>query len=76
GALLGIVLTISGNKFIETFIKGIIIHSPKKIEFNFDWKIATTIFLYSLTIAILASIYPIFKAINLRPMETIRSSDE
>jgi len=76
GALLGIFLTISGNKFIETFIKGIIIHSPKKIEFNFDWKIATTIFLYSLTIAILASIYPIFKAINLRPMETIRSSDE
>ncbi len=76
GALLGIILTIGGNKFIETFIKEIITHSPKKIEINFDWKIAATIFLYSLTIAILASIYPILKAINLRPMETIRSSDE
>ncbi|MEO0117148.1 MAG: ABC transporter permease, partial [candidate division WOR-3 bacterium] len=48
GALLGIILTISGNKFIETFIKGVVTHSPKKIEFNFDWKIAATIFLYSL----------------------------
>lgn len=76
GALLGIILTISGNKFIETFIKEIITHSPKKIEFNFDWKIVITIFLYSLMVAILASIYPILKAINLRPMETIRSSDE
>ncbi|MDW8114175.1 MAG: FtsX-like permease family protein [candidate division WOR-3 bacterium] len=76
GSLLGIILTISGSRLIETFIKEIIPSSPKKIEFNFDWKIAGTIFLYALIIAILASIYPILKAINLRPMETIRSSNE
>lgn len=76
GSLLGISLAISGNKMIELFIKKIIIHSPKKIEFIFDWQIIGIIFLYTLMISVLASSYPILKAINLRPMETIRSSDE
>lgn len=76
GSFLGIILTLAGSKLIETFIKEIIPYSPKKLEFNIDWKIMGTIFLYSLTIAILASIYPILKAINLRPIEIIRNSNE
>ena len=76
GSLLGTFLTVSGNKLIESFIKKIVSHSPKKIEFIFDWQVMGIIFLYALIISILASSYPILKAINLRPMETIRSSDE
>ena len=76
GSLLGTFFTVSGNKLIESFIKKIIIHSPKKIEFIFDWKLMGIIFLYALMISILASSYPILKAINLRPIEIIRSSDE